>query len=238
MALILACEQFLDPDEIVCDCDLPDNVTRDDVADAASDLLVRLSGGFFRGRCESTVRPVFDRCYDCRDYCDGLDRIPLKGPNPEVSVVKIDGATLDASEYRILNHQYLVRTSSDGRPPDRWPRVNKLYLASTEEKTFEVTYEHGPDVSDLVVRRAALEAACDIIAGMAAQRGPIDENVTQATLDGLTVSRTLQFEERAALVEKQGFSWISRFIRLYGAGNSAEIWYEGMNLGWTLEELS
>lgn len=230
MALQLACEAFIDPDEVFCDCELG-RYDMIDVVESATDFLVRLSNGAFTGRCEQTVRPVFAGEWDCYvDYNAGDPfKIPLVGPNPTVSQVKIDGDVLATSEYRVLDGQYLMRVHIDTKPL-AWPLTNPLWKPSTEDGTFEITYTWGLEV-DMVVKRAALEVSCDILDGLSKQKAQF-RNATSAELDGLTISQDpLQ-------AEKAGFSWVAQFMRRYPGRARAEVFSPDLNLGWTLHTLS
>jgi hypothetical protein len=229
VATVLACEAFIEPDELTCDCEL-EGYLLEDVVDAASDLLVRLTAGRFRGRCTETVRPTY-RIDWCEPHaCYGCDEIPLKGPNPVISEIKIDGDVLTPDEYTIKDGYRLMRMSTDGRRPPDWPRTNKLYLADTEQYTWSITYTYGHTV-DFFAKRATIELACDLMAGLTRQAA-LDQFVTQATQDGLTIQRSLD------AAEEQGFSWVARFLRMFGTAQGAEVWSPELAGGWDLHTFS
>lgn len=229
MAPSLACSAFIEEEDITCDCELQGD-TLTTVIDAASDLLVRLSAGQFRGRCTQRVRPVFKRDWCEPSICDDYDGIPLFGPNPVVSEVKIDGTVLDTASYKILDGYLLIRVSTDGQRPALWPRSNPLWKAPTEDGTFEVTYTFGHAV-DFYVKRACVEAACDLMRGLTRGSG-LDGYTTSATLDQLTITRNPEVAEEA------GFSWIARFLRTYGTARGGEVYSPELSGGWTLHVLS
>lgn len=230
MATVLACSAFIEPENLTCDCEL-EGFTIEEVIDAASDLLVRLTAGRFRGRCTQTVRPTWrDNCWCDPLVCDDLDSIPLNGPNPVITSVKIDGVTLDSGEYAIKDGVYLVRMSTDGSRPDRWPRTNKLYLADTEEHTFSITYTWG-HVVDFTAKRATVELACAMMSGLTRQVA-LDQFVTSASMDGINITRS------AEVAEEEGFSWVSRFLRMFGTARGAEVWSPELAGGWDLHVLS
>jgi hypothetical protein len=85
-------------------------------------------------------------------------------PEKEVSgpiVVKIDGATLDPSSYRIDNGNRLVRM--DGQD---WPMCQDMNLPDGEEGTFSISYYVGVGPDDMLNYAAGLLAgewykACD-----------------------------------------------------------------------------
>lgn len=74
--------------------------------------------------------------------CSGIDEISL-GTDSLVSIgsVKIDGATLAPSKYRIDNFKTLVRT--DGQ---MWPVSQDMSQPSTAVGTFEVTFTYGHSI--------------------------------------------------------------------------------------------
>lgn len=225
MALQLACEPFLEDSDLVCDCEIGD-YTETEIIEAATDALVRMTEGGFRGRCTVTVRPEYDWCYDPDSMAicgPDIDVIILPGVKPVVTEIKIDGAVVAPGDYTLINGNQLLRVGTD-RPP-AWPHTNPIWKPTTADGTFSITYTHG-HVVDFLVKRAALEVACDLIRGL--QRGgKLDSYTTSATMDGLTVMRDPD------VVEAEGFGWLARFLRLYGT-SSAEVWSPEISGGWTL----
>lgn len=111
----------------------------------ASDLLFDLSGRRWAGECSETVRPVVGRCRS-RDVCRCADVAGIRlggSPLVDVTEVKIDGVALDPSEYRIDDHNELVRLADGDGVRRGWPTCQNMYLADTEEGTFSVTYVYG-----------------------------------------------------------------------------------------------
>lgn len=226
MALQLACESFLQPNELICDCELG-SYTEEEVIEAASDMLVRVSGGAFRGRCTVTLLPIYDPCFEPESmYLCRADRdvITLPYVNPTVTAVKIDGVLLPVDQWAVVNGNQLVRRSTGDRPPP-WPRDNDTWKPDSEVGTFSVTLTHGYAV-DFLVKRAVLEVACELTKGLKIG-GALDGFTTQATLDGLTVSRD------AGEAEEAGFSWLARFMRLYDGSNGAVVWSPELAGGWS-----
>lgn len=160
MALQVACEQFIAVEDIECDCGdtLPADLS--EMIDQASDVLAILTGGKVAGRCTDVVRPCNDgsRC-GCLALsscgCSPIDGITLRGPNPTIVGILIDGIAF--TEYAIVDGNRLVRT--DGR---RWPGTQNLGVESTETGTFEIEYTFGLEVNDLA-KRAASEIVCSFL---------------------------------------------------------------------------
>lgn len=234
MALSYACEAFIEYDEIDCDCDFDGDV--DEIVEEASDLLVQLSGGEFFGRCTTTVRPV--ALCDCLSVCahtcsaDGTDWIPLPGYEPEVSEVKIDGVVVSSGDYALLDGRYLIRTSAtDSRPPS-WPRRNPLWKPDTAEGTFSITYAYGRPVGQ-TVKNATAELACDLIKGSKG-KSAFNQFSTSANLDGLTITREVDPEQ----MEEAGFTWVARFLRIYGPSSKTAVWSPELAYGWQLHTVT
>lgn len=141
----------------------------------ASDLLYQLSGSRYPGECTETVRPTGCECgwteerlrrrpEESRVYrCDRQVRGIRLGGSPlvEVTEVKLDGEVLPASEYRIDDHDLLVRLRDSDGQLRRWPCCQDITLPSTEDNTFEVTYTYGQDPPRGGVAAAAA-LACEL----------------------------------------------------------------------------
>ncbi len=85
-------------------------------------------------------------CGACGDTCSCtiLHQIALPSPVAGIVAVKVDGATLPASAYRVDNWNTLVRLDGEA-----WPRCNDLNLADTEDGTWSVTALYGEAVPAL-----------------------------------------------------------------------------------------
>jgi hypothetical protein len=96
-------------------------------------------------------------CGTCGDDCSCkyVPEINLPGPVADVTAVKVDGALLPTSSYRLDNNRILVRT--DGQD---WPRCNDLTQADTAVGTWSVTTDVGtavPQSGQLAVGQLACE---------------------------------------------------------------------------------
>lgn len=169
--MLYACESFAtieDLTAVVCEGDL-DEVGDEEIQaalDAGADELVRLSGFRFYGRCERTERPCTESCWGYACCCCRLDSIRLEQPVLTIDSVKIDGVTLDPSEYALFDDgtgPALVRVSTDGTRPPQWPGCQRLDRAATEDLTFEIVYTVGVEGS-LVEKNANIEIALGILA--------------------------------------------------------------------------
>jgi len=79
---------------------------------------------------------------DCS--CKSLDVIYLEGPIGEVVEVMLDGVAVDSTDYRVDNHNAVVRLG--GAP---WPKCQDMSLPDTEVGTMSVTYVRGATLDEL-----------------------------------------------------------------------------------------
>ena len=177
------CSPWISGDDVAdcCNVETTSGALFDVVAQQASDLLFEISGRLYAGECERTVRPPCDTCW-CGyqvlsrghiigpwDYgyplnlCDSClvacspSLVKLAGvPVREIVEVLIDGVVLAPTEYRVFQDRYLQRLNNG-----RWPRLNNLTLANTEEGTWSVEYTFGADPPALGVSAAA-QIACEM----------------------------------------------------------------------------
>lgn len=139
---------------------------------SASQLLFERSGRLFSGLCEKTVRPCgqsscfpWPQVLEGSGYvvwpyswrsdgwwgdsgrwcgCSALSRVRLPGyPVREVLEVLIDGVAIDASGYRLDEHQWLVRLRDADGEQQYWPSCQNLDEAQTEVGTWAVRYQYG-----------------------------------------------------------------------------------------------
>ena len=76
--------------------------------------------------------------------CTSVSEVRLYGQASAVTEVRVDGAVLDPSAYRLDSGGRLVRTDGDA-----WPLCQDLTAPDTEPGTFSVTYTPGAPVDGL-----------------------------------------------------------------------------------------
>lgn len=81
-------------------------------------------------------------------------------PLNSVTEVKIDGAVLDPSQYRVDDGQFLVRLPDAEGRSESWPVSQRLDLPTTEAGTFSVEFKYGQAVPEYL-RHAAAIVACE-----------------------------------------------------------------------------
>lgn len=158
-----------------------DHALADEMAEAASRILWNLSGRRWPGVCSAVVRPCrrsiawgsvpwWDRTWQpswgwcsCGSMaptacgCGSVSEITLGGsPIVAVSEVRVDGAALAASAYRVDDYRHLVRLDGQG-----WPMSQDLTAdPASETDTFQVTFTYGaapPTAGEMAAKRLACE---------------------------------------------------------------------------------
>ena len=136
-------------------------------AEHFAQMAIRVLTGFQVGNCPITVRPCaasclnsaawipgtapytpyinngqwFNTCGHRPDGCscdDTLEKIILPGPVGDVIEVKVDGAILPTTAYRVDNSNELIRLGGEV-----WPTSQDMALADTAVGTMSVTYVRG-----------------------------------------------------------------------------------------------
>jgi hypothetical protein len=213
----------------------------DDAAVMASQLLFEASGRQFTGICERSVRPCPAGCahwlaaYPGPPYpvwnghawgaiggCQPLSKVKLSGyPVREIVQVKIDGAEVDPSKYRLDGWRWLIRKADivDGRAVTRWwPGCSRLDVDDDQPGTFSVTYLHGIDPPPVGLT-AASRLASELFDACAGGDCALPDNVVQVVRQGLTVSRVLS----AAQALREGSTGIKPLDEFLGGYNPSKL---------------
>jgi hypothetical protein len=129
----------------------------------------------------------FNMTCGCAGHCTctpaGPTSLSLPGPVQEVIEVRVDGAALDPSAYRVERKRWLIRV--DGGV---WPRCqNMLADPAADPDTFEVTYTRGVPVP-IGGQVAAGRLACELaMASCGDDACQLPERITTITRQGVTV---------------------------------------------------
>jgi hypothetical protein len=235
MARQFACEDFTTPNDVIqfgCECDL-DGVDLDELIGQASDFLHLATGGKVSGRCSTTVRPCSpsQACGGSGCECCSIEGIPLLGPDPTITAVKIDGAIVPASEYVLMDGLTLVRVGGS------WPGCKDPLLPDTEDNTFSISYTYGLQVP-FVGRMAANELVCEMAKAYNGMGSMLPTSAVSTTIGGVSVDlRRLNDRLRTdETVEAIGLVWTSRFLAVYSpnGGVGATVWSPEIGDGWSL----
>jgi len=113
--------------------------------------------------------------------CSVVSQVWLPARVSDVTQVKVDGAVLPTTAYRLDDNQFLVRT--DG---SHWPRCNDLTKDDTQAGTWSVTADYGITVPDSA-RFAMGEMTCQILKALTGEDCQLPQNVTRLVRQGVTV---------------------------------------------------
>lgn len=243
MSLLIACQPFLQREDVTCDCDLLDDETVELLIDQASDAIAILTGGKVSGECTDTVRPLRSTPYLCHHHGHGYyspwevhdnrlsGGITLMGPNPLVTQVKIDGVVLASSEYKLVDGVNLYRVEG------RWPTKQNVLLDDTEDHTFSITYQFG--ILPYIAKLAAEEIVCDMIRRdiRTNQTKSLPPSARSATIAGVSIQLEQQVEElrrRAILLPN-----LIRLLTIYApdGGSPTTVYSPELEDGWTLHRV-
>lgn len=226
MALMWACSAFVDEESVrdsPCACPFEDADPIQDWIDMASDTLYYLSDGYFTGTCTRIVRPVTGVA-DCLPLtvgpwavcCDDGPKLMLRTPNATVGWVKIDGVTLDPSEYALVDGSWLIRRSGS------WPTRNDIRLPDTEVGTWSMEVSWGT-LPDLVTSQAAIELVCEFAKGAGVGASEVfPPGVVAANVQGVSVS--IEDVAQAVAEGRELLPKVARFLSMYGErGQSAHV---------------
>lgn len=232
MALQVACEAFITPDDISCDCGDTSEAAILEMIEQASDIIAIITGGKVSGRCESIVRPCGGGGCTCGSAllsgcgCVPLDGITLAGPNPVITQILIDGEPF--MDYALVDGTLLVRT--DGKA---WPGYQDITLTSDQPGTFEIEYVHGPEIMQLA-RDAASEIVCSFI-----KSGPQDSRKAHPNTRGMNIAGvSITLEQMAGEIKRRAplLPYVIRLLTVYAPGGPTPVVVYSPELenGWRL----
>jgi hypothetical protein len=232
MALQVACEAFITFEDVACDCGDTSEEAIGEMIDQASDIIAIITGGKVAGRCEDIVRPCGGKSCLCGSRslsgcgCVPIDGITLRGPNPMIDEILIDGDPFE--DYALVDGTLLVRT--DGAA---WPGYQDITLPSDQPGTFEIVYTYGLEVPKL-----AKDAAAEIVCSML-QSGPQDGRKTHPNTRGMNISGVqITLEQQAMEIKRRApmLPYVIRLLTVYAPGGPtpAFVYSPELENGWTL----
>ncbi len=242
MTLRFAAEQLVTIEQVRasenCACitegDLSDDELND-LIDAVSDAIARITGMRISGRRQLVARPCRIDYHLCT--CCSLDGVPLGDNDPVVDLVKINGDTLDPATYelhRTLIGWNLVKRSSDNFRPSSWPSAQSLWKPDTEDDTFAIYFTEGIYIDDHVITIAALEIICDWASDGWRTSNSLEEGIISANLGGVTVQvDSDRFARiRLGLLGPMTARLMGLFVP--GGASPSTVWAPEMLDGWDL----
>lgn len=234
MVLLVACQPFIEVDDVTCDCGdtTPEQIA--DMIDSASDILAIITGGKVSGRCEHVVRPRGASPCGCSRSsscgCAPLSTITLAGPAPEITEVLIDG--LPFTDYAIVDGNRLIRT--DGAA---WPGSQDITKPSDQAGTFEITYTAGQ--LPQLAKDAAAEIVCSFIKG-----SPNDTSRKQhPNTRGMSIAGVqITLEQMASEIKRRAFMmpYVIRLLTVYAPDgpSPAVVYSPELEDGWKLHTVA
>lgn len=235
MALQVACETFIEPDDITCDCDEASEITLVSYIEQASDIIAILTGGKVQGVCEDVVRPrqpLAPACgcaalWSCT--CSRLSGVTLRGPDPDVSEVLIDGVAFD--DWTVVDEGLLLR--SDG---STWPGCQDVTKPATDSGTFQVTYTYGMEVPELA-KLACAEIVCSFLKSPAQNQRDTHPRTRGMNIAGVQISLEQQTEE----IRRKTFlmPYVIRLLTVYAPDGPtpAVVYSPELEDGWKLHRV-
>jgi hypothetical protein len=250
MTLRAAAEPFATVDDVrdaECACiafDDPIDEVLEELIDAASDAICIATGGYVFGRASAVVMPCADMgCFAaCACGC-GLDGIPLPDLDPKVTEVYIDDELISSANYRIHHSgsiPTLVKISTDGLPPQPWPRHQSLWKNGTGVDTFRFTITWGIHV-DKIIRDAAVELVCYLATDPKVRRlNALPKGASSVNAGGVSVSTFSRLRDQAVERVKAGevgpaTAFMMEVYAPFGQGRPLA--YAPELAGWTLHRL-
>jgi hypothetical protein len=120
--------------------------------------------------------------------CTPLSIALLPSPVSSIIDVKINGASLPASGYRVDDYRKLVRLGGFS-----WPICQDLNLDDTQDNTWSVTVEVGQAIPT-IGRMAVGELACEIMRGCLGDECAIPFNAVNITRQGISIDLPTFYE--------------------------------------------
>lgn len=173
-------------------------------------------GGMYRSFGGGGPRPWwyngvwYNVCGGCAGSCSCtvLDSANLPAPTREVVEVKLDGAVLDPSKYRVDENRKLVRT--DGL---LWPMCQDMAADDDQPGTWSVTITVGEDVPKLA-RRAVGQLAAEFAKDCAGEACQLPYEITSLSRQGINMSFGSP-DEVDAITGQLNLRWVNLFINTY-----------------------
>lgn len=223
MALEYACTRLIEAEDLkCCEASQVDPALLDEALDTASDFVVFVTGRDY-GRCQRTFR-VCGPCNCGHDPCDccAPRGLTLPGFRPHVVEVRINDEPVDPLTYvAILNHygaMILERFRSDGKVID-WPACD-----------VEVDLISGWEVNSMV-RHAAAEIACDVIANDAGRETYMPDGVIAANAYNVQMETRRFGDPSINAGEFDGLPWLRRLLGTIQPESAIDVWSPEVDSG-------
>ena len=224
----LPCVPWTTEERVDCMCPTPANVggpcvdppvpgvptwTTEEIIGIVSKILFEKTCRRFPGVCDAPQLRPCDPCRSCGDCCEcRYEFVPLAGLYPVVDIteVKIDGAIIPPTSYRVDEYNRLVRT--DGLLWPRWQNMN-ADPDIVGERTFVIRYRVGRPVPPDLEYAAAL-LACELKKFCNGNGCRLPDRVTSVVRDGVTYE-VLDAQEVANTYGSFGIPHLDAIVKPY-----------------------
>lgn len=158
----------------------------------------------------------YNICGGCTGSCSCtlIDTAYLPAPTREVIEVKLDGAVMDPSLYRVDENRMLVRL--DGQ---LWPMCQNMGLPDDRPGTWSVTITVGEDVP-LLARRAVGQLAAELARDCAGEACMLPYEITSLSRQGINLSFGSP-NEVDPVISQLNLQWVSLFLNTYNPNKLA-----------------
>ena len=156
------------------------------------------------GQCSSNHAPWRDGgCSSISELRLGVDVVR------SITQIKIDGAVIPATDYRIDDYGWLVRVEPEGVG---WPTCQRLDLPDTDLDTWSVEFTYGKDIPESG-KRAAIDLACELALLCAGGDCRLPERITTMNRQGvsMTILDPFDFLEKG----KVGLYTVDLFLKTF-----------------------
>jgi hypothetical protein len=234
MVLQVACQAFIEPEDVACDCGDTTEEEMSELIEQASDIVAIITGGKVSGECTDVVRPCGGRSCSCGSSrlsgcgCAPLNGITLAGPNPTVLEILIDGDPFE--DYAIVDGTLLVRTDGGA-----WPGYQDITRQPDQPGTFQIEYSYG------WVPKLAQDAVSEIVCSFI-KSGPQDTRKGHPNTRGMSIAGVqITLEQMADEIKRRAFlmPYVTRLLTVYAPNGPTPTFVYSPELeGWTLHTVT
>lgn len=187
---------YITPTELIERCAAAADFAEDDdqlleAIEDASTVLYYLTGKQFAGSCQATVRPP------CGSGCScGCSRYEVNlglWPVTDLVSVRHEGVLYTGTNltntFHVNEWRYIARNDGEYiRPGNQWAIGGSSYDSATDGFVFEVTFNYGIKIPNLM-KRAARALACEWVSQIGGQDGPckLPQRTSSITRAGITM---------------------------------------------------
>ena len=187
---------YITPTELIERCAAAGDFAEDDdqlleAIEDASTVMFYLTGKQFAGSCQATVRPPCGAGCTC-----GCNRYQVNlglWPVTDLVSVRHEGVTYTGTDltdtFHVNEWRFLARNDGEYlRPGNQWAASESSYDTADDGYVFEVTFNHGIKIPNLM-KRATRALACEWMSQIEGQEGPckLPQRTTSVIRSGISM---------------------------------------------------